>query len=148
MGTIDKAFILAGIVSMGVLIGVSSCGDNGVVEEVKPTKQALEAAIEKEEWKVTYFFDGKNERNDLNGLTFRFLDNGGFIAVDQGTTINGVWSAFDTPDGKVKLNMEFVSKRPFERLNDNWVVVEKTDSKITLEDLSDRTRDKLTLERV
>jgi hypothetical protein len=148
MGTIDRAFILAGVISMGVLIGVSSCGDNEAVEEVKPTKQALEAAIEKEQWTVTYFFDGKSERDDLKGLTFQFLNDGGFVAIDQGTTINGVWAAFDTPDGQVKFNMEFISEQPFEKLNDNWVVVEKTDSKITLEDLSDRTRDKLTLERV
>jgi hypothetical protein len=147
MGTIDKAFILAGIISMGVLIGVSSCGDNEQVTVQKPTRETLEAAIEQEKWRVTYFFDGQSERNDYNGLTFQFLRHGGFIANDSKATINGVWSAFDTPDGKVKFNLEFNSDQPFE-FNDNWVVVENTESKITLQDISDGKGDKIMLERV
>jgi hypothetical protein len=142
MGTVDRAFILAGVISMGVLIGVSSCGDNEQGTEQKPTKRTLEAAIEKETWRVTYFFDGQIERNDFNGMTFQFHRHGGFIANDSDATVNGVWSAFDTPDGKVKLNLEFSNNLEF---NDKWIVVENTESRITLQDVR---RGKVMLERV
>jgi hypothetical protein len=148
MGNVDKAFILAGIFSLGVLIAVSSCGDNEQVRELRPTKQALEATIESEQWRVTYYFDGMGERKDFNGLTFYFENDGGFIAFREKTKVNGIWSAFDAPNGQVKLNMEFHSEMPFEMLNDDWVVVESTDSRITLEDKTGSTGDRLTLEKV
>ena len=147
MGTIDKAFILAGVLSLGVLVGISSCDDNESVQEVKPTKTALEATIEKELWKVTYYFDGSAEREEFNGMTFEFLRDGGFVAMGGRKTVNGVWSAFDTPDGHVKFNMEFQREKVFDVLSEDWVVVENTDTKITLEDIR-KKNNKLTLEKV
>lgn len=150
MGTIDKAFILAGILSLGLLIGISSCGDEAREQEqnAKTTRQTLEATIEKEQWRVTYYFDGKSERRDFEGLTFYFREDGGFIAFYEEKKVNGVWSALDTPGGFVKLNMEFQAEEPFNVLNDDWAVVEKTDSRITLEDITGSTGDRLTIEKV
>jgi hypothetical protein len=147
MRTLDKAFVLAAVTSLTVLIAVSSCGDNDQREEVKP-KEALEATIEKDEWMVTYYFDGTDQSDHLKGLRFQFLSDGGIIARSNYSVVNGIWTAVDARNGQLKFNMQFEDKQPLDQLDEEWIVVERTESSITLGDGSDNDGGRLTLEKV
>jgi hypothetical protein len=147
MRTLDRAFILAGLVSLSVLIVISSCGNNGKGERIE-AKQALEAAIEKGAWRVAYFYDGQDQTEVFSEAKFQFLNNGGIIARwNNKKAINGIWTAIDARNGKLRFNLLFDKQRPFQDLDEEWVVVERTESRIILEDAGEAD-DRLTFEKV
>lgn len=151
MRTLDRAFIVAGIASLSMLVAVSSCDINDSKERVvKPTKQSLEATIESEQWKVTYFSGEQEATHHFNGFTFQFLEDGSIMATQKDVRVSGVWSTFNSNNGQLKLNMEFDLRQPLDRLNEDWVVVERTDSRIILNDVAPfiGVREKLMLEKV
>lgn len=153
MKALDWAFIAAGIASLSMLIAVSSFDDNEKDGEKKPSKQTLAATIGQGVWRVTYSNENENEKDQLdtqfNDYQFQFSGNGSIVAANGSSTISGIWSAFDSPNG-LKFNVEFPLETPFNELNDVWVVVEQTDSKVTLQDKSVRSgkMEKISLERV
>jgi hypothetical protein len=145
MRLLDRAFIAAGIASLSVLIAVSSCDDKTKTE--RPTKDALESTMEKEQWKVTYSSDDRTY--PLDGYVFSFSEDKSIEARKNNIIVSGVWSTFEASKG-LKLNLEFPSNQQhFEVLTDDWVVVEQTEGQITLESINDGgTGGKLTFERV
>lgn len=148
MRSLDRVFLVAGIASLSMLIAVSSCDDNEKAGVVKPTKEALEETIDQGVWRVTYFFDEKDETGKFSGYQFEFKHDG-TATVSGASSASGVWSAFESSSG-VKLIMEFPVTGPLEELNDDWEVVEQTDSKIRLKHVSGGSGevDVLTFEKV
>lgn len=87
-------------------------------------------------WRITYYYDTDHEETvNYNGYAFTFASNGTLTATKTGTTINGFWST-GTDDSKTKLNISFTTPPAFAELSDDWHVVERTDTKIRLEDVS------------
>ena len=146
MRTLDRAFILAGVISLAVLIGISSCGDNGKEEQIE-AKKTLEATIERDAWKVTYFYDGRDQTAYFNGTTIEFRNDGGIVANWNNVIVKGIWTAVDARNGELRINILFDEQMRFEGLEQEWVVVKTTDSKITLEDVAG-AGELLTLEKV
>ena len=86
-------------------------------------------------WKVTYFWDkDKIETSDFNGYTFEFLSDGTFKAnIPGGGSQTGTWG--ERPDdGVVKLDIVIPGAKPLDDLNEDWVILEKTDTSLKLRD--------------
>ncbi|MCB0518218.1 MAG: hypothetical protein H6577_02090 [Lewinellaceae bacterium] len=86
-------------------------------------------------WKVTYYFDkDKVETSDFSGYTFNFQSSGAFESTRNGTTTTGSWQT-TSDDGSQRLVISTSSSsKPLSNLDDNWIIVTMTDSKIELKD--------------
>jgi hypothetical protein len=87
-------------------------------------------------WRITYFWDTDKEETDhFTGYNFTFGENGTLSASNATNTYNGTWST-GKDDSRVKLIIGFTSPADFEDLSDDWDVIEQTNSKLRLEDVS------------
>jgi len=101
-------------------------------------------------WKISYFWDTDHEETQhFNGYSFTFENSGTLVATNGMTNITGSWST-GTDDSQIKLNIIFTSPADFEELSDDWHVLERTENKIRLEDVSGGNggTDYLTFERL
>ncbi len=86
-------------------------------------------------WKVTWYWDkDKDETNDFSGYSFNFQSSGAFESVKNGTTATGTWNT-GSDDGSQRLVISSGSAaKPLSDLDDNWIIVSMTDTKIELKD--------------
>jgi hypothetical protein len=82
-------------------------------------------------WKVSYFFDDKDETSDFNGYTFDFKSDGKFVATFSTNTVNGTWSE-DKSSNKLIINIS--GTKALDELADDWLITEKTNTSIKLKD--------------
>jgi hypothetical protein len=82
-------------------------------------------------WKVSYFFDDKNETSDFNGYSFDFKSDGKFVATFSANTVNGTWSE-DKSSNKLIINIS--GTKALDELADDWLITEKTSTSIKLKD--------------
>jgi hypothetical protein len=148
MKTMDKAFLVAGLISLSFLIGISSCDDGKSEGDNRPTQQVIESTLKENSWEITNFDD--DETHHFSGYSFHFNTDGSVVASKSNSSISGTWSTFNSSNGQLKLNIEFMVADTFEELNDDWVVIESTDTRILLQDRTGRSGefDKVTLEKV
>lgn len=144
-----KHLFFAGL--LGVMTCVSSCGkdDNSVDNNTSPA--VIKTTITAGSWRVTNYFDtDHDETSSFNGFNFVFDTGGGVIASNTLFAVNGTWQAI-TDDSKAKLVLDFDSNAPsfFQEIEDDWRIISRTDTKITLEDPSSGGggTDKLTFEK-
>lgn len=97
------------------------------------------------QWKVTYFFDkDKDETSDFSGYVFEFETGGIFVAnVPGGSTVEGTWQETSS-----KLIIAIPGAKPLEELNDDWLLIEKTDNVIKLRDDNDEHLEELHFQRI
>src|SRR5690606_38943857 len=131
-----------------LLLVVISCN------KVKPSK--VEKSMSDGTWKVTLFSeDGDNETSYFSGYVFTFNDGGTVSAVGS-TTISGTWSvsksnsSSSSDDDEVHCNLSFPNMNNFDELSDDWHILNYSDSKLELEDVSggDGSIDKLTFSKI
>ena len=73
---------------------------------------------------------------------FTFNSNGSVVAVGNGLSVTGTWSVVnddsndDNPSSDLDFNLLFSSPEIFAELSDDWDVLERTDTKIRLIDVS------------
>lgn len=81
--------------------------------------------------------DGTDHTANFNEYEFTFLRNGSAVAVSSNNTINGFWTAeIDGSNLDFILNFETATNGNFGKLNDDWDVLEATQSIIRLSDVS------------
>ncbi|MDD3876992.1 MAG: hypothetical protein PHT69_10245 [Bacteroidales bacterium] len=91
--------------------------------------------IEEGDWKIVLFNeDGNDELYHFTGYSFVF-NNGTVTASKNSSTITGTYSN-TTDSGNNKLILDFGTSQPFDELNDDWHILEQTNVKIRLEDVS------------
>jgi hypothetical protein len=101
-------------------------------------------------WKITYYWDTDHEEtSNYVNYVFTFNANNVLTAVKTGSTLSGSWNT-GTDDSKVKLILNFSSPASFLEISDDWHVIEKTDTKIKLQDVSGGNggTDYLTFEKI
>lgn len=105
--------------------------------------------VQSGKWKVTYYFDDKDETSDLNGHVFEFKSANLLTSTKGSNVYNGTWSTTDDDSSK-KLVINFSSPDELLEISDDWKIVEMTDSKIRLEDVSggDGSVEYLTFEKI
>jgi len=101
-------------------------------------------------WKVTYFNDsGTDGTANYNGFIFTFVNGGSVSIINGGLVYNGTWTTH-SDDSQNKLNMDFgLTTSPITELEKDWHIIEKTSTKLRMEDVSGGAggTDYLTLER-
>ncbi len=130
MKTLDKIFTIAGLGSLAIWIGVSSCDINNTQKEALTDRQ-VEAALTNNQWQVSYSSNKKNETAHFDGYNFKFNQDGSILAKQHIGARKGVWSSFPSSNGKVKVILDFKAVDQFDELNEDWIVVEKTEDRIT-----------------
>ncbi|MFC4262979.1 hypothetical protein ACFOWM_08830 [Ferruginibacter yonginensis] len=126
--------ILLTVISFCV-ISLSSCKKDDNSTNI--TTSAVTATVVTGNWRITYYYDTDHEEtNNYSGYSFVFANNNTVTATKTGTTaINGTWNtALD--DSKTKLVLSFSSPASFVEISDDWHVIERTDTKIRLQDVS------------
>lgn len=99
------------------------------------TTSNVNSTISTGSWRVTYYWDSnKDETSNFTGYSFSFTGNT-VTATKTASTVNGTW-AIGTDDSKVKLILAFASPADFLEISDDWHVIERTDTKIKLQDVS------------
>lgn len=148
MRTLDKAFILAGIMSLTILIAVPSC-DNDLAEESE-TRPDFEAAMETGEWRVAFQVDGREEFGKVNELKFKFLNDGSVLGrQSNGSHVAGVWVTVIGRNDEIRLKLDFGGHEDLHELGKrSWVFVERSEKTLKLQDGGGDANALLTLERV
>lgn len=96
---------------------------------------AVNTTISTGNWRITYFFDSGDETSNFAGYAFTFSPNNIVTAVSAGSTVTGTWgTGFD--DSKAKLLLGFTGPDVFLDLNEDWHILERTDTKIRLQHIS------------
>jgi hypothetical protein len=90
-------------------------------------------------WRVSLYWDKKDETNKLNGYSFSFNSGGQVTATKAGTTVNGTWSESST-----KFTINFGTDPVLSDINDDWQKIEKTTTSIKLKDDNPLQDDQLT----
>jgi hypothetical protein len=100
------------------------------------TQTQVTTTIQSGTWKVTLFNDnGIDETSNFNGFSFTFNANGTATATRNSIATDGSWVS-GTDDSRVKLILDFGIISPLDELNEDWRVLERTDSKIRLTHIS------------
>lgn len=132
-----------------VLTILSSCkkDDNSTSQTITPTN--VNSTIVTGNWRVTYYYDNnQDETNKFSGYAFNFAANAVVTATNSNSTVTGNWTS-GNDDSQVKLILSFSSPANFAEISDDWHVIERTDTRIKLEDVSGGNggTDYLTFER-
>jgi hypothetical protein len=89
-------------------------------------------------WKVKSYIDnkGRDQTSNYTAYTFNFLENGALEAVKSGAKTKGTYSNL-TDSGKQKFIINMINANSeLTELNEDWIIVEKTASQITLTNIS------------
>ncbi len=78
-------------------------------------------------WKVSFYWDAKDETSKFTGYTFTFTSAGQVTAKNGASTVNGTWTESST-----KLSFNFGADPVFSKLTNDWLKEEKIAGSIKL----------------
>ena len=81
-----------------------------------------------------YFFDDLDETSNFSGYNFTFNSNGNVSVITNSDTFSGLWDAY-VDDNEDTLELSF-SALQLEELEDDWEIIEYTQTQIRLKDVS------------
>ncbi|OJV54860.1 MAG: hypothetical protein BGO31_16065 [Bacteroidetes bacterium 43-16] len=112
--------------ALGVAFAAVSCQK---VDGESTDKKAGEI-LQQKNWRMTGYYDDGNDRLvSFTGYSFTFNNDGTVHAIRDGVVFNGSWKDTmytDTVGSTASLKLQFDNTRPFNGLNKNWMVIEKT----------------------
>jgi len=127
-----KIFALA---TVFIALGLTSCKKDEPSTSTITTSNVT-TTVSAGTWRVTYYWDtNRDETANFNGFNFTFGTSNLVSASNSLLTINGTWSIAND-DSKVKLILAFTTSANFIEISDDWHVIERTDTKIRLQDVS------------
>lgn len=140
------------------LMSFNCSDDDGNSQNNSQEIAQIETTVESGNWMVTSFIDsGDDETSDFNNFTFTFGVNGNITATNGTITYNGTWSVTDSNssddsnDNDIDFNIFFSvpDDHDFDDLNDDWDIINYSDTMISLRDVSggDGSIDTLVFER-
>lgn len=102
----------------------------------KETKD-ISPELKNNKWEVSYFWDkDKDETYHFTNWEFSFEENAVLKASKSSEIITGTWLEQNSSSSNSKLIINFGEVEPFDELNDDWHVMERTSKIIKLEDES------------
>ena len=127
-----KIFALATIF---IALGLTSCKkDEPSTSNI--TTSNVTTTVSAGTWRVTYYWDtNRDETANFNGFNFTFGTSNLVSASNSLFTINGTWYTAND-NSKVKLILAFTTNANFIEISDDWHVIERTETKIRLQDVS------------
>ena len=118
--------------ALTVLGSFSSC----TKDDDNTSPDEISNLVQEGKWRIASFKeDNIDETAQFTGYEFRFGSNGSVGAAKAGTTVSGSW-ATGTDDSKTKLMLNFGLTAPFDELNEDWQVLEKSSTSIKLQHIS------------
>jgi hypothetical protein len=127
-----KIFALA---TVFIALGLTSCKKDEPSTSTITTSNVT-TTVSAGTWRVTYYWDtNRDETANFNGFNFTFGTSNLVSASNSLLTINGTWSIAND-DSKIKLILAFTTNANFIEISDDWHVIERTDTKIRLQDVS------------
>lgn len=91
-------------------------------------------------WRISYYWDQKDETNNYSAYIFMFNSDGSLMAHTNTTMLVGNWS-----ESGNRLTIQMGSSDPtLSKLNNSWLKLEKTSSSIKLKDDNPSQDDQLT----
>ena len=138
------------LIIMSVVMGsFSSCSKDSTT--TPGTTTATSTILLQGTWKITYFNDsGTDGTANYNGYIITFVSGGSVSVINGSIVYNGSWSTHND-DSQNKLYMNFgTTTSPMVELQKDWHLIEKTNVKIRMEDISGGAggTDYLTIERI
>ncbi len=138
-----------------VSIFISCTEDDNPSNDINQTISRLNQTVSSGNWIISYFFDSdSDETSNFSGFEFSFNNEGSLIAQNGNLIYSGTWSIIDSnsnddSNDDVDFNIVFTTPAEFMDLSDDWDVINITDSKIELIDVSGGNggTDYLTFER-
>lgn len=121
-----------------LILGVG-CSEDGTTNSFK--KKVINT-VTSGSWRITYYFDtDTDETSDFTGYNFTFADSDVLTTTNGANTYTGAWSVTDSNSNDDTLddldfNILFTTPLLFEELSDDWAIIELTDTKIELIDVS------------
>jgi len=115
-----------------------ACSD----DPTNTAKKTVTNTVTSGTWSITYYFDSDtDETTDYTGYNFTFDDSDVLTAANGVNTYTGTWSVTDSNSNDdsfddLHFNIAFATPALFEELSDDWEIVEVTDTKIELIDVS------------
>ncbi len=117
---------------LGLLLSIGCDDDDSpTVDEVQVRESLVDGT-----WRVTYFYDEKDETSDYEGYVFIFDDNGTTMATKNSTPVFGTWIAGNSINGTVELILGFGLTSPLEELAEDWVIIESSNVRMKMEHVS------------
>jgi hypothetical protein len=127
-----KHLLLLLIMSTTLILSCSKDDDNS--SSINPGN--VTNTVTSGTWRITYYWDTDHEETSaFSGYSFTFGSNGVLTATKTGSTVTGSWST-GTDDSKTELIIVFASPDSFVEISDDWEVIEMTDTRIKLLDVS------------
>jgi hypothetical protein len=111
---------------LSMLLSTFLACKNSSSNDVNPTNSTIVGV-----WKVSYFYDDKDETSDFNGYTFDFKSDGKFVATFSTNTVNGTWSEDKSSN---KLIISISGTKALDEIDNDWLITEKTSTSIKLKD--------------
>ena len=127
----------------------TTCTSNGGNDNTGIDDTTLVQELTTGDWYITNYFDDVDETASFTDLVFNFATDGTATASGVGMTTNGTWSTSAGDETPLELNLNFGLAPPFDKLEEDWDVLEVTNEIIRLKDISggDGSTDFLTFER-
>jgi hypothetical protein len=127
----------------------TTCNNNGGHDNSGIDDISLVQELTAGDWYITNYFDDVDATASFSELVFNFATDGTATANGNGMTTNGTWSTSAGDETLLELNLNFGLTPPFDKLEEDWDVLEVTNEIIRLKDISggDGTTDFLTFER-
>ena len=123
---------------------ISAClgGPNDPIDQTR-----FEDELTTDHWYITYFFDDFDETSNFSGFEFEFFADGtAYADGGGGYGVDGLWQF--NPGSDPVLGLSFGNNAPFDELDENWDILEATNEKVRLKNVSsDGSTDYLTFER-
>ncbi len=93
---------------------------------------ALIATLTNGEWKVSYFFDKKDETLAFENSVFSFIPDGTVLVTTKTSLlVMGKWKSFGDA-GFLELELDFGNEPLFDDISEDWDLIESTNLKIKL----------------
>lgn len=100
------------------------------------------------DWKVTYYFDkDKVETSDFAGYTFKFNADGSFESTGAGSA-TGTWKVTDDDGAQRMVISAGSAAKPLTKLDDDWILVNMSSSKIELKDDNSEGLEEIHFEKI
>ena len=127
--------IIPALIMISALFASCKKDDSGTSTSPSALAVSVSATVATGTWRVSYFFDDTDETSKFAGYSFTFGPNGVVTAVRAGSTVTGTWgTGFD--DSRAKLLLAFTSPDDFLELNEDWHILERTNTKVRLQHIT------------
>jgi len=128
-----KRFLHPSILVLAALLSTASMCEDDEERSENQDNKSIETTLGQGSWKVSYFFDKADETSDFDGYSFLFNEDNKVIATKNALSVPGSWDTESSSDGDTKLYLDFGTNTALEELNEDWIVIEYSPGRVSLE---------------